>query len=429
MRSMIGKICGGMGVVECGLAVGMAGMFSQGKRPFHVLAKPAGALCNLGCEYCFYLKKAGMFYGGSFRMSEETMVSFIRGYIEAHAEGDEVMFAWQGGEPTLLGVGFYRRVVELQRTWAQGRRVRNALQTNGTLLDAEWGEFLRAENFLVGVSVDGPEELHDRFRTDKGGGATWRRVMRGVEVLRRHGVEWNVLTVVSAANVERPREVYRFLRGLGTRHVQFIPLVERAGADEADLSAVPMSAEVSPQTAGAEAYGEFMCAVFDEWLRRDVGRVFVQAFEGALAQRMGLGAAVCVHAEVCGRALAIEHNGDVFSCDHYVYAENRLGNVREQTLEALVNSPQQVMFGRAKASGLPEACRSCDVWWLCHGGCPKHRLARTATGEPGLNYLCAGYRKFFLHIGPALDRMVGLLASGRKVSEVMTWARARKGGG
>jgi uncharacterized protein len=374
-------------------------------KPFHVLAKPSGPLCNLKCEYCFYLKKHALFPGrATFRMSDEVLEAFVRSYI-ADQDAPEINFAWQGGEPTLLGLDFFRRALACQRRHAGGKIIHNAFQTNGTLLTAEWAKFLREEKFLVGISIDGPRELHDQFRQDKGGHGTFTRVMRGLKFLREAGVEYNLLTVVNAANAERPLELYRWLKTLGTAHLQFIPLVERAVAPGDDVASVPACAEATAASVTGAAYGKFLCAIFDEWARRDIGKIFIQDIESALSQRLGYGASVCVHAERCGRAVAIEHNGDVFSCDHYVYASHRLGNVRDTSLAQLVNSPAQQLFGQQKLTALPRQCRECPVLGYCNGGCPKHRFARTADGEPGLNFLCAGYRRFYAHIAPTLERL------------------------
>jgi uncharacterized protein len=356
--------------------------------------------------------------------------AYVRQYI-ASQDGDAVDFAWQGGEPTLLGVGFFRRVVEMQRRYGEGRQIRNALQTNGTLLDDEWGEFLRENGFLVGLSVDGPERLHDAYRVDKRGGATFGRVMSGLEVLVRHGVEFNTMTVVNRLNARHPLVVYDFLKSIGSRHMQFIPLVER----EADRAAAGdgLALAMPPDLGSADGenppvtrwsvqptqYGKFLVAVFDEWVRADVGRVFVNVFDAALGNWCGAGSGVCVFSATCGSSMAMEHNGDVYPCDHYVYPRFRLGNVMGGSLGEMVNSVAQVRFGQDKRDALPRYCLECEVRFACHGECPKHRFLRTPQGEPGLNYLCAGYKRFFRHIDPHMRAMAALIERGRAPAEIM----------
>lgn len=367
------------------------------------------------------------------RMSDATLECFVRDYL-ATQSGDEVTFAWQGGEPTLLGMEFFRRAIEHQQRYAAGRRVTNALQTNGTLLDDAWGEFLARERFLVGLSLDGPAALHDAYRVDRGGAPTWHDVMRGLKVLRKHGVEFNTLTVVHRRNARHAREVYDFLKDAGSRFLQFIPLVERrpepAEVAEGMAHARPRGVRqglVAPALAAQEVarecpppgeYGAFLCAVFDAWVRRDVGRVFVQTFDVALSAWLGQGAPICVFQERCGRSLALEHNGDVYACDHFVYPEHKLGNVHATPLVDLADSTAAVQFGAAKAD-LPRICRECPVRFICNGDCPKHRFVAAGEGEPGVSYLCPDYRRFFTHIAPAMQRMAALVSSGRPAAEVM----------
>lgn len=403
---------------------------------FGVMTKPIGSLCNLDCDYCYYLEKARLYPGASNpRMSPATLERYVRDYIAAQP-GPTVSFAWQGGEPTLLGVGFFREAVALQRRHAGGKRIENALQTNGTLLDDEWGAFLAAENFLVGLSIDGPRHLHDAYRVDKGRQPTFDRVLAGLEVLRRHRVEFNTLTTVHRKNSAQPREVYRFLKSIGSRYLQFIPIVERpareAGGDEGLWLAPPpdhagaadLDGQVTPWSVRPADYGEFLGAIFDEWVQHDVGRVFVQQFDAALANWCGEPAGICVFNENCGHGLALEHNGDLYSCDHYVYPAYRLGNLLNDRLGDLAASARQREFGQAKSATLPRYCRECPVRFACHGECPKHRFLRTPQGEPGLNYLCAGYKKFFHHIDPAMTTMASLLQSGRAPAEIMALPRA-----
>lgn len=404
----------------------------QGQRaPFHVMAKPIGPICNLNCKYCFYLEKEALFPANAhFRMPDAVLEAYVRQYIESQ-DGAEINFAWQGGEPTLLGVGFFRRVVELQQACSGGRRIRNALQTNGMLLDDEWGRFLSENEFLVGLSVDGPARLHDAYRVDKRGGGTFERVMDGLGVLRRHGVEFNTLTVVNRLNARHPVEVYDFLKGIGSNFLQFIPLVEREAnraASEAGLglAAPPGLADadgdhppVTEWSVQPTQYGKFLVAVFDEWLRKDVGRVFVNIFDAALANWYGADAGICVFSETCGSAMAMEHNGDMYPCDHYVYPQFRLGNLMGGALGDMVNSRAQVKFGLDKRDALPRYCRECDVRFACHGECPKHRFLKTPQGEPGLNYLCAGYKRFFRHADPHMRAMAELIDSGRSPADIM----------
>lgn len=403
--------------------------------PFHLMTKPIGSRCNLDCRYCFYLEKERLYTGaGAMRMTPEVLETYVRDYIGAQP-GSHVSFAWQGGEPTLLGVDFFRTAVALQVKYANGRTIENSLQTNGVLLDDDWATFLAENRFLVGVSIDGPREFHDAYRVDHGGRPTFDRVMAGIEVLKRHKVEFNTLTTVQRKNSVQPLEVYRFLRRIGSGYIQFIPIVERCTANaESGASLTPppegddsagVDAQVTAWSVRPADYGQFLCGIFDEWVKRDVGTVFVQQFDSALANWVGQPAGICVFSENCGRAMAIEHNGDIYSCDHYVYPRYKLGNLMQVPLASLVDSPRQEAFGRAKSSTLPKMCRECPVRFACHGECPKHRFLKTPDGEPGLNYLCAGYKKFFIHIDPAMRTMAGLLAYGRAPSEIMQLPRNR----
>lgn len=379
---------------------------------FHVMTKPRGAICNLDCEYCYYLSKEMLYPGSRFRMANDLLEDYIKQYIEGQ-KISEVTFAWQGGEPTLMGLPFYRTVVELQAKYRRpGMNILNTLQTNGTLLDDGWCEFFHEHDFLIGLSLDGPRELHDRYRVDKGGKPTFDKVMAGVRLLQKHRVEFNVLTTLHAANSGHPLEVYRFLRDeIGTQFMQFIPIVEReqSGASE--------------RSVGAREYGEFMCAIFDEWVRRDVGKVYVQMFDVALAAWSGQHPGLCVFEETCGNALALEHNGDLYSCDHFVQPEHHLGNIREIPLVEMVGSEKQRAFGLAKRDSLPRYCRECEVRFVCNGGCPKDRFISTPDGEPGLNYLCEGYRMFFNHVSHAMEIMAGELRARRPPANVMAILR------
>src|SRR4051812_4973383 len=397
-------------------------------RPFHLLAKPTGAVCNLDCSYCFFLSKEMLYPGSRFRMADELLEEYVRQLIEAHGNASEVTIAWQGGEPTLMGVDFFRRSVEVAgRHLRPGQRAAYTIQTNATLIDEEWAALFAEHGFLVGVSIDGPRELHDAYRVDKGGKGSFDRVVAGLRRLQAAGAEWNALTTVHAANAGHGREVYCFLRDeLGARFVQFIPIVERvtdASLEWASWRDRPLylqeGGDVSERSVGGEEYGRFLVDVFEEWVRRDVGGVYVQMFDVALANWVGEPPSLCVHSETCGAALALEHTGDVYSCDHFVEPAHKLGNIRTTHLLQLVASPQQQRFGEAKRDTLPRQCLECDVRFACHGGCPKDRFAVTADGEPGLNYLCDGLLHFFHHVDRPMRTMGGLLARGRAPAEIM----------
>ncbi len=407
---------------------------------FHVMAKPTGPLCNLDCRYCFYLEKERLYPGTSaWRMPDDVLETFVRDYIAAQ-DVPAVTFAWQGGEPTLVGLEFFRRVVEFQDRYAGGKRIENALQTNGVLVDDAWAAFFAERGFLVGLSIDGPRDLHDRYRVDRGGAPTFDRVMRGIDALKRHGAAFNTLTVVHRDNARRPLDVYRFLKEAGSLFQQFIPIVERMDARPPAAGASPQGLPVfgphlaepglagegrlSPWSVDSADWGAFLCAIFDEWVRHDVGRVFVQLFDVALESWYRGKASLCIFSETCGGALAIEHNGDLYSCDHYVFPTFRLGNITDTPIGDLVRSPAQQRFGDAKRDALPDFCRRCDVRFACHGECPKNRFAHTPDGEPGLNYLCAGYKRFFAHIDAAMRFMAEELAHERAPANVMAWALA-----
>jgi uncharacterized protein len=396
---------------------------ARATRRFHVMAKPAGSACNLDCAYCFYLSKRELPGGpGSGHMSDEVLEGFVKDYIES-VTSDEVVFSWQGGEPTLLGLGFFEKVVALQKKHAKpGQRIENDLQTNGTLLDADWARFLKQHRFLVGLSIDGPREIHDQYRVTKHAEPTFDQVFAAARMLQTHGVRFNTLTCVHRYNASRPLDVYRFLRReIGSTYIQFIPIVEprnfetvAPGCGDPARFPVVGSPEarpdhpdsiVTPWSVDPDEYGHFLAKVWDEWQARDVGRVLVNLCETLVAQRMGLPSQVCVHSEVCGKGVALEHDGDVYSCDHYVFPEHRLGNIRQRSLGDLVFSPRQVKFGYAKSEALPAYCRQCEFLSDCWGECPKNRLLRTPEGEPGLNYLCTGLKRFFAHAVPTAKRM------------------------
>ncbi|MFH0937865.1 MAG: anaerobic sulfatase maturase [Planctomycetota bacterium] len=390
---------------------------------FHVTAKPIGPICNLDCQYCFYLEKENLYPDTkNFRMSDEVLESYIRQRF-ANQNVSEVNFAWQGGEPTLLGLDFFRRVVELQKKYCvSSRRVSNAFQTNGILLDADWCQFFRENKFLVGLSIDGPRDLHDCYRVDHSGRPTFDRSMQALELLKRHGVEFNTLTVVNRENSRRPLEVYNFLKNHGCVFMQFIPLVECVASES--VSAPPDSA-ISPATVTfgsvqSETWGEFLCSIFDEWVRHDVSQIYVQLFEVQLGLWLGLRSSLCVFSETCGQSLILEHNGDLYACDHYVYPKFLRGNILRQSMSAMAASAEQIRFGADKRDALPRQCLRCDMRFACNGACPKHRFMKTADGEDGLNYLCSGYKRFFKHIAPYMQQMVELLKARRSPALIMS---------
>ncbi len=405
----------------------------KGMRGFHIMAKPIGPLCNLDCKYCFYLEKENLYPESNFRMTDKVLESYIKQKIEAH-KIPVVNFAWQGGEPTMLGVEFFQRVVELQNKYADGRRIENAFQTNGVLLDDNWGEFFSKNNFLIGLSIDGPREFHDKYRVNKGEKPTFDQVIQGLEILKKHNVEFNTLTVVQDHNSLHPLEVYRFLKDIGSGFMQFIPIVERSTENQSRDGLLLVSpdykdkADVTGWSVKPEAYGDFLIEIFNEWVRNDVGKYFVQMFDIALEAWYGREPGLCVFRKTCGDAMAIEHNGDLFSCDHYVYPENQLGNILKENLEKLINSPQQIKFGNDKEDTLPGYCLNCEVRFVCNGECPKHRFIETPDGEKGLNYLCAGYKKFFNHIDPYMKFMANELKNQSAPANVMNWAKEKDKG-
>jgi serine-type anaerobic sulfatase-maturating enzyme len=371
-------------------------------QPYHVMLKPRGAICDLDCSYCYYLDKEALYPESSFRMTDEVLEAFTRQYLESQLS-PEIVFGWQGGEPTLMGIDFFKRAVEFQDKYApRGSGVLNTLQTNGVGLDAEWCEFFRENGFLIGISIDGPAAMHDAYRVDKGGKPTHERVMVGLELLREHGVEHNVLTTVHAANVHHALDVYRFLRDeVATSYMQFIPIVEREHPSN--------GSKVSSRSVTGTPYGEFLIQIFDEWVHKDIGSVFVQIFDVALSAWVGRRPGLCIFEETCGRALALEHNGDLYSCDHFVDPDYLVGNVSRTQLPVLVDGQKQREFGQDKKSALPAYCKECEVRFVCNGGCPKNRFTTTPDGEPGLNVLCGGYRPFFNHIDPAMRYMAEAL--------------------
>ncbi|CAH0528403.1 Anaerobic sulfatase-maturating enzyme [Allocatenococcus thiocycli] len=393
------------------------------ERRFHVMAKPGGAKCNIDCQYCFYLHKENLLHQPKQpKMDDETLEAFVKSYIESQ-DGEQIVFSWQGGEPTLLGLDYFRKVVELQKKYKpSGIRIENDLQTNGILLNDEWCEFLLANNFLVGLSIDGPEELHDKYRKTRSGKPTFHLVMKAVEKLQRHGVLFNALVTVNRHNVKYPVEIYRFLtRELGVTYIQLAPVVEANDfhttapqfwneqmipviGSELAKPGHPMSV-VTDWSVDPDDWGKFLSEMFVEWVNNDLGRVLVNLFETAVAQVMGKPAQLCITSEFCGKGLAIEHNGDVYSCDHYVYPEYKLSNIHEHSLNEMAFSTRQFSFGMAKRDSLPDYCKKCPYLKYCWGECPKNRLIKTPDGEEGLNYLCSGIRRFF---DDTLPMLVGL---------------------
>lgn len=395
----------------------------------HLMAKPAGPICNLDCGYCFYLEKESLFPAKQrFLMSDEVLRAYVFENIR-NEPGPEVVFTWQGGEPMLRGLDFFRLATVYQREMANGKTICNALQTNGVLLNEEWCTFLKEAGFMVGISLDGPREIHDDARVDKRGRPTFDAVMRGIALLKSYDIPFNVLVTVTDLVSRHPLEVYRFLRENELRHVQFNPVVERvAGSDDrnrgltfaqAGKTATAQTPQVSPHSVAPSAYGAFLIAIFDEWVRNDVGTMYVMNFEWALASFMRLPATVCLFAENCGRALIVEHDGDVYSCDHFMYPEHRLGNITKAGLAALANSRQQQAFGEAKSKELPAYCRRCEVRFACHGECPKNRFTTSPDGEPGLNYLCPSYKQYFTHIAKYLNAMAKLISHGQPAYLIM----------
>lgn len=384
------------------------------------MVKPGGSTCNLDCSYCYYLEKSALYPGQSMRMPDALLERLISDFIAAHPVETPVVFGWQGGEPTLLGLDFFRRVVAFQKRHADGKRIENTLQTNGTLLTAEWCRFLAEQHFLVGISLDGPATIHDACRPDKRGKPSHSAVMRGLELLQAHAVEFNVLACVNRLSVANPLAVYDFLRGTGSRFIQFLPVVEpRPGLQNNAVPPERAIEQVSEWSLRPEEYGRFLTSIFEHWIARDVGQVTVMNFEWALASYMRLPGAMCHHQPVCGRSVVVEHNGDVFACDHFVSPEYRLGNINQTSLASLVDSDRQQAFGAVKLDSLPGQCRKCPMLHGCWGGCPKHRFVADAGGEAGLNYLCASYRHYFSHIAPSLQGLANLIARGRPPAEIM----------
>ncbi len=385
---------------------------------FHLLAKPTGAICNLDCQYCFFLAKEQLYPDSKFRMTDDVLQTYIQQILASH-QTPEVTIAWQGGEPTLMGLEFFESSIKLvEKHKKPGQKVSHTIQTNGTRLNDDWGRFFKQHNFLVGLSVDGPQHWHDIYRVDKRGRGSFEQVMEGWKTLKKHKVDFNILCTVNAANGNYPLEVYRFFRDeLGADFIQFIPIIERVNEDGSTL--VQSGNQVTARSVKPEQFGQFLNSVFDEWVRRDVGKVFIQHFDAALANWVGVQPGVCIFSKTCGNALALEHNGDLYSCDHFVEPDYKLGNIQETPMIELIASERQRQFGYAKFDTLPQYCRNCEVRFACNGGCPKNRFIETPDGETGLNYLCAGYKAFFTHIDKPMRMMADLLRQGRYADEVM----------
>ena len=392
-------------------------------KPLYVMLKPAGAHCNLACKYCYYLEKNKLYPTAQRHlMSDEMLEQFTREYIKAQTMS-QVLFTWHGGEPLLRSIDFYRKALSLQQKYAGGRRIDNVIQTNGTLLTDEWCEFFAQKHWLVGISIDGPQPDHDHYRLTAAGKPSWKKVMQGIKLLKKHGVEWNAMAVVNAYNANHPMEFYRFFKENGCQFLQFTPIVERLTRHEdgrtlaslADKDEISLSeASVAP-----EQWGYFLCAIFDEWVRKDVGKIFVEIFDCTLANWMGISPGICAYSKECGHAGVMEHNGDVYSCDHFVFPEYKLGNIRDHSLIDMLYGEQQQEFSRLKHSSLPRQCKECDMEFACHGECPKNRFMKDKYGDSGLNYLCPGYYHYYQHVAPYMDYMKQELMAQRPPSNIM----------
>lgn len=392
-------------------------------RPLYVMLKPVGAACNLRCHYCYYLEKACFYKDSSKRvLSEEMLDQFTKEYIEAQTMND-VLFTWHGGEPLMRPLSFYRKALELQKKYGRGRNISNVIQTNGTLLTDEWCRFLHENNWLVGVSIDGPQEFHDEYRRTASGGPSWAKVMRGIQLLNKHHVEWNAMAVVNDFNADYPLDFYHFFKEMGCRFIQITPVVERMvnHADGRHLATLTddATAPVTDFSVTPEQWGRFLCAIFDEWVRNDVDQTYVELFDCILANWVGVTPGICVYAKECGHAGIMEFNGDVYSCDHFVFPEYRLGNIRKKTITEMLYGEQQQQFSRLKSQSLPKECKKCEWEFACHGECPRTRFIKDVYGNPGKNYLCEGYRMFFRHIAPYMDFMKKEYMNQRPPSNVM----------
>lgn len=404
-------------IISLGDAVRLSGPLA-----FNVMVKPVGALCNLDCTYCYYLDKSRLYNARPAVMSEDMMKRLVSEGIDS-VETGEITFEWHGGEPLLAGIEFFRKVVEHQNKCSTGKRIYNTIQTNGTLITSEWADFFRENNFLVGISIDGPKDIHDRFRKDRGGAPAFDRVMSGLSCLQQAGVEFNTMTAVSCVSEGRGGEVYQFLKSIGSRYMQFMPVLEHLKYADSVRPVITSPSDpegrLAPWSVSAEGFGRFMCDIFDDWIREDVGECFVNLFDATLAGWCGVNPGLCVYNDVCGANLVVEHNGDVYPCDHFVYEDHRLGNIGTDSLASLAASWSQSVFGSSKRNGLPRQCLECEYLRLCNGECPKHRFGRTVEGQPGLNALCEGYRMFFRHSAPYMIEMKRFLDSSLPPSMIM----------
>jgi len=396
-------------------------------RPLYVMVKSVGSVCNLSCDYCYYLEKSKLYKEAKNHvMSEELLDKFIEEYIQSQTM-PQVMFTWHGGEPLMRPISFYKKAIDLQKKYAQGRTIDNCIQTNGTLLTDEWCRFFKENNFLVGVSIDGPQEFHDEYRKNKQGQPSFAKVMKGIELLKKHGVEYNAMAVVNDFNADYPLDFYHFFKEIDCHYIQFTPIVERLSnrADGLSLSSPVQQEKVdlAEFSISPEQWGNFLCAIFDEWVREDVGNYYIQLFDSTLANWIGEQPGVCTMAKNCGHAGVMEYNGDVYSCDHFVFPEYKLGNLYTNTLVEMMYSDKQTQFGEAKSKTLPSQCKECEFLFACNGECPKNRFAFTSTGEPGLNYLCKGYHQFFKHVAPYMDFMKKELMNERSPANVMEWIK------
>lgn len=406
--------------------------FAPFARPLYVMLKPVGSKCNLNCDYCYYLEKENLYNNINQVMSENLLERFIKQYIDSQTMPD-IMFTWHGGETLMRPISFYKKAIELQKKYANGRNIDNSIQTNGTLLNDDWCKFFKENNFLVGISIDGPKDFHDEYRRDKMGRPSFHRVMKGIELLKKHGVEFNCMAVVNDYNVDYPLEFYNFFKDIDCKYIQFTPIVERLRIQEPteNISLLKLAtakeddheAELAPFTVNADKWGDFLCSIFDEWVKEDVGKIFVQIFDSTLANWVGENPGVCTMAKTCGHAGVMEFNGDVYSCDHFVFPEYKLGNIYDDTLTSMMYSNKQQTFGNDKFDKLPQQCRECDVLFACYGECPKNRFIKDKYGNKGLNYLCKGYYKFFKHVMPYMDYMKNELLAQRPPANIMTWIK------
>lgn len=398
-------------------------------KPLYVLAKPVGASCNLRCKYCYYLEKSHLYRNAPARvMSDELLERFVQEYIQAQTMS-QVLFTWHGGEPLMRPLSFYRKAVALQEKYASGRQIDNTIQTNGTLLTDEWCEFFKEHNWLVGISIDGPQEFHDEYRRTASDKPSWQKVMRGIRLLRKYGVEWNAMAVVNDFNAGYPLEFYHFFKEMGAKYIQFAPVVERMAAhsDGRHLATlVDQECPVADFSVSPAQWGDFLCAIFDEWVRHDVGQTYVEIFDCTLANWVGERPGICVYAKECGHAGVMEFNGDVYSCDHFVFPEYKLGNIRDKTLVEMLYGEQQRQFSCLKHATLPKQCRECEWEFACHGECPKNRFVNDRYGNPGLNYLCSGYRHFYEHVAPYMDFMKKEFMNQRPPANVMEAVKRKR---